>query len=307
MVFLGPVSASSREQLVRGLQQRFKLTAEQAEGLVQRVPVIVKRGISLEKAQSFGHHLEQIGAKVRIDRVFPEQEPPVSPGQKTTVEETVPPRTGRISPESYCLWEDMENLGFFRAFLGTVGEALFHPSRFYRRMPVEGGLIHPLIFALVMGVLGGLLGLIYQFLMMSFVGSMFEPRGLGGFGVPMMIGSAIGLPILTIIGLFIASGILHVCLMIVRGNRKGFEATFRVIAYAMSTQVFGIIPFLGGAIGGIWALVIEIVGIRESHGISTGRAALAIFFPILVILALVLVLAAVMIPIIFKVFSSASS
>jgi hypothetical protein len=118
-----------------------------------------------------------------------------------------------------------------------------------------------------------------------------------------MIGSAIGLPILTIIGVFIGGGILHVCLMIVRGNRKGFEATFRVIAYAMGTQIFGIIPFLGGAVGAIWALVIEIIGLRESHGISTGRAALAIFLPILVILALLAVLAAVMIPIIFRLVS----
>ncbi len=303
IVFLGPVSHSSRGQLVKGLQQRFRLTEEQAATLLQRAPVVVKRGLSLEAAQSFVHHLEEIGAKVRIERVFTEQQREVPPRPERTAQHAVPPKTAEVSPESYCSWEDMENLGFFRAFFDTMVEVLFHPSRFYSRMPTEGGLIHPLIFAVVMGVLGGMFGLVYQFLAMSFFAGMFESQAFGNFSVPMMIGSAIGLPILTIIGVFIGGGILHVCLMIVRGNRKGFEATFRVIAYAMSTQIFGIIPFLGGAVGAIWALVIEIIGLRESHGISTGRAALAFFLPILVILALLAVLAAVMIPIIFRLVS----
>lgn len=305
VVFLGPVSESSHEQLVRGLQQRFKLTLDQAEALVRRTPVVVKKGVTLDKAHFFAQHLEQIGARVRVDRLFPEQQPTVSPQQRIAPQETVPPGTGEISPESYCSWEDMENLGFLKAFFQTIGEVLFRPSWFFSRMPVDRGLIHPLIFALVMGVLGGMFALLYQFLMMFYLGGMFETEGFGGSSLPMIIGSAIGLPLFTVIGVFVISGLLHVCLMIVRGNRKGFEATFRVVAYAMSTQVFGIVPLLGGLIGSIWALVIQILGLRESHGISTGRAALAIFLPILAILALLIVLAAVIIPILFKIFSEA--
>jgi hypothetical protein len=169
-------------------------------------------------------------------------------------------------------------------------------------MPVDRGLIHPLVFALVMGVLGGMFSLLYQFLMTYSVSRLVPLEGMGGLNVTMMIGSVIVLPILTVIGVFIGSAILHVCLMIVRGNRKGFEATFRVIAYVMSTQIFGIIPILGGLVGLIWAFVIEIVGARETHGISTGRATLAVFLPILVIVVLGIALAAVMIPIFFNAF-----
>jgi len=303
VVLLGPMSTSSREQLVRGLQERFNLTARQAEALVQKAPVIVKKGLTIEKANSLASLLEEIGARVRIERVFPEPQRTVSPRKRVTLQETVPPKIGEISPESYCLWEDMENLGFFKAFFGTIAEVLFHPTRFFSRMPVDKGLIRPLIFALVMGVLGGMFSLIYQFLMMASFGDFFEAEGLAGFQLPIIIGSAIGLPIITVIGVFVVTAVLHVCLMIVRGNRRGFEATFRVIAYAMSTQILGIIPFLGGLIGAIWGLVIEIIGIRESHTISTGRAALAIFLPVLVVLAFLLVLAAVLIPIIFRIFS----
>ncbi len=303
IVLLGPISESSREQLVKGLQERFNLTAKQAEALLQKAPVVVKKGLTMEKANIFLQRLQEIGAHVRIERVFPEEPEAPSPKERIRPRETIAPPIEEMAPESYCMWEDMENLGFFKAFFGTIWEVLFHPSLFFSRMPVERGLGYPLIFALVMGVLGGMFGLLYQFVMMFIFGGFSESEGFGGFSVPMLIGSAIGLPIITVIGVFIASGILHVCLMIVRGNRKGFEATFRVIAYAMSTQVFGIIPILGGMIGGIWSLVVEIIGLRESHGISTGRAAFAMFLPVLVILALVIILAAILIPIILRILS----
>jgi hypothetical protein len=286
------MSESTREQLTQGLQQRFGLTAHQAEMLIQRAPVVVKRRIAMEKANALVQHLEQIGARVRIEW-GPEK-------QEWAPEEPAEPQTGETPVASYCPWEDMENLGFFRAFFSTIGDVLFHPSRFFSRMSVEGGLIQPLIFALVMGVLGGVFSLVYQFLVLYYMGASAGAERAGSIHVPMMIGSAIGLPIVTIIGVFLGSGVLHVCLMIVRGNRKGFEATFRVVAYAMSVQVFGIIPLLGGLIGGIWALVVQIIGIRESHGISTGRSALAIFLPVLVIIIFLLVLAAVLIPVFLR-------
>jgi hypothetical protein len=74
--------------------------------------------------------------------------------------------------------------------------------------------------------------------------------------------------------------------MMVGGNRKGFEATFRVIAYSWSTQIFTLVPLVGSFIIPIYALVIEIIGLRESHGIGSGRAALAIFLPFIAIVAL---------------------
>jgi hypothetical protein len=302
VVLLGPASESTREQLTRGLQERFRLTPHQAETLIQRAPVVVKRGITMEKATGLVQHLEEIGARVRIERGFPEQKDSHFEKPGSALERTGHAKTGEVSVTAYCSWEDMENLGFFRAFFSTIRDVLFHPSRFFSRMPVEGGLIHPLIFALIMGVLGGVFSLVYQFLFVSFLGMLPNAEGTGGFQVPMMIGSAIGLPIMTIIGVFLVSAVLHVCLMIVRGNKKGFEATFRVVAYTMSTQIFGIIPLLGGLIGGIWTVVVQIIGIRESHGISTGRSALAIFLPVLVIVVLGLVLAAVMIPVFFRIF-----
>ena len=96
-----------------------------------------------------------------------------------------------------------------------------------------------------------------------------------------MIGVGIFAPLLIVIGLFIGAGIMHLSLMLVGGNKKGFETTFRVIAYSTSAQVGAIIPLLGGLIAGIWTIVVEIIGLREAHQTTTLKAILAVFLPII--------------------------
>jgi hypothetical protein len=70
--------------------------------------------------------------------------------------------------------------------------------------------------------------------------------------------------------------------MILSGARQGYETTFRVLAYAQgSTAWMQVIPIFGPLIGGIWALVIEIVGLSKAHEISAGKATLAVFLPVI--------------------------
>ena len=83
--------------------------------------------------------------------------------------------------------------------------------------------------------------------------------------------------------------------MIVGGNKKGFQTTFRAISYSFSGYLFGIIPFIGSTIGGIYILILTILGVREGHGISTGKAVLAVLLPIIVGVG-VTILAVLLIP-----------
>jgi hypothetical protein len=52
-----------------------------------------------------------------------------------------------------------------------------------------------------------------------------------------------------------------------------------------------VIPFLGGLIGAVWALVITIIGLAQAHGTSGGRAAAAVLVPLGVCCLAVLALA----------------
>src|SRR5262249_6324845 len=90
-------------------------------------------------------------------------------------------------------------------------------------------------------------------------------------------------PLFVVIGLFIGSAIVHLCLMIVGGANQPFETTFRVIAFSQgSAGPLQIIPICGGLISGIWALVCNCIGLARAHETDTGRAVLAVFLPVIV-------------------------
>jgi len=183
----------------------------------------------------------------------------------------------------YCPWEDRQNLGFFKAFADTVVQVLFNPVKFFSKMPPEGGLGGPLLYGFIVGEFILLVAFMWQS-MSLFVPSFFERAGFGYFGAKMagMTFLLFVSPVLVLAGLFIAAGILHLCLLIVGGAQRSLETTFRVICYAMSAQLWGIVPLCGGIVAGIWNLVLQVIGLREAHEITTGRAALAVFLPAIV-------------------------
>jgi hypothetical protein len=276
ILFMGPAidTAEERERVIQGLQARFNISRDRAIRLVQRAPIVIKRGVTEKESGRYVEAFHSIGATVQV-RKYPHFE---DMAREAGITPYPPGEEGK-----YCPWEDMERLGFFQALLTTVREVLFSPTQFYRRMPTKKGLTNPLIFALILGVLGGVLGLAWQQVFMLQLGQLPE------ITTTYLVGITIALPLIVLVGLYLGSAIGHLCLMVVGGNRRGFEATFRVIAYSWSTQIFGLIPFVGSLIIPIYDLIIVIIGLRESHSIGTGRAALAVFLPIIVILAFFLV------------------
>ncbi|MGB9629121.1 MAG: YIP1 family protein, partial [Thermodesulfobacteriota bacterium] len=145
----------------------------------------------------------------------------------------------------------------------------------------------PLIYGVIAGIIGTFSGILWQWIFMAQYIPMVGPLSAIPLGF-ILIMVLIATPFLIAFSIFVGSAINHVCLMIVGGNKKGFKATFRAVSYAWSGYLFGIIPVVGSLIGSIYSLVLIIFGIREGHGISTGKATLAVFLPIIVGLALVL-------------------
>ena len=78
-------------------------------------------------------------------------------------------------------------------------------------------------------------------------------------------------------------------LLLLGGARRPYETTLRVSAYASgATSVLGLIPLCGAFIGGIYAVVVAIIGLSRAHEISTGKAAAAVLLPIVLCCGLVL-------------------
>src|SRR5207249_2028299 len=90
-------------------------------------------------------------------------------------------------------------------------------------------------------------------------------------------------PLAVVVGLFIGAAIIHLCLMIVGGAKQSFETTFRVLAFSQgSTGPLQMIPFCGGLIAAVWAVVLNCIGLARAHETETGRAVLAVFLPLIV-------------------------
>ncbi len=165
------------------------------------------------------------------------------------------------------------------SFIDTARRVVLEPLRFFASLPRSGSFVNPLVFALICieisAILGGLLGLI----------GVGANRGLGNF-----IGSIIAAPIIGAIVLFIGAGILHLLVMLVVGaGNSGFEATFRVAAYAAVVDLVSWIPLIGWLLS-LYGIYLTVVGIREMHQTTTGKAVLVVLIPAGVVLLLVFLL-----------------
>jgi hypothetical protein len=69
VIFLGLFVAGSEEEarLTKGLQKKFNLSPEKAEKLLQRVPIIVKKGISKEEMERYIKAFDEIGGRVKVE------------------------------------------------------------------------------------------------------------------------------------------------------------------------------------------------------------------------------------------------
>lgn len=202
--------------------------------------------------------------------------PPVQPGA-TPASTTVAGRPG-------LPWEHRHERGFFNAFIETLTMVLTRPAEAFSVMKREGGLGEPLIYALIGGCVGGIVSALFSLGFQSiglFADKNNSLAAMTGMGIG--FGAIILVPLFIVIGLFIGSGIVHLCLMIVGGANKPFETTFRVIAFSQgSAGPLQIIPICGGLISGVWALVCNCIGLARAHETDTGRAVLAIFLPLIV-------------------------
>ncbi len=178
-------------------------------------------------------------------------------------------------------WERRSQLGLWPSIKQTLSSFMFSPKRSYEAMAVGGGLREPLAFGLLAGSIGEMFTFFWQFVIAS--------RGgvIASGGLPLVVSSPLFFlllillaPVLTAISLFVWSFILHVLLFVVRGNKNGFEATFRVMAYSQAAQVWSVIPFVGGPIGWCWRVVIQVIGLKEAHRISYGKVFVALLLPV---------------------------
>jgi len=189
----------------------------------------------------------------------------------------------RTSGADYDLSNPVES------FADVVRRVVLQPVGFFAGLPRRGSLLNPLVFALICTEIAAIVGGI---LSLAGVGGAFvtgygfqapENQGLGEF-----IGSVVFAPMGGAIGVFVVAGIAHLLVRLVVGaNNAGFGATFRVAAYTSVTSLVSWIPFVGGLLA-LYGIYLSVVGIREMHNTTTGKALVVVVLPVIVIVVLAL-------------------
>ncbi len=189
----------------------------------------------------------------------------------------------RTSGADYDLSNPVES------FADVVRRVVLQPVGFFAGLPRRGSLLNPLVFALICTEIAAILGGI---LSLAGVGGAFVSGY--GFQVPEnqsfgeFIGSVVFAPIGGAIGVFVVAGIAHLLVRLVVGaNNAGFGATFRVAAYTSVTSLVSWIPFVGGLLA-LYGIYLAVVGIREMHNTTTGKAVVVVLLPVIVIVVLAL-------------------
>jgi hypothetical protein len=178
------------------------------------------------------------------------------------------------------------------SFGDVVRRVIMQPVRFFAGMPRSGPLLNPLIFAVVCIEISALLSAL---LVLAGVQQNpgFNPNPQNALPSVFAPGSAlvsiIVAPIFGAIGLFIAAAIQQLLVRLIVGtNNSGFGSTFRVASYTQVTGLVNWIPIVGPLLS-LYGLYLAIVGIREAHGTTTGKAALVILIPFAVVLVVALI------------------
>jgi len=191
-----------------------------------------------------------------------------------------------------CQWDLGSKDNYIEDLWDTFKTVLFKPSIFFKAIAVNTGYHRAYIFALIMFYLTIGATAAYQMgmftSMSTFQYNPFDFIYSYVHAIPpvlaigmILFGLIVIVPILAFIGFAVRAAIIHVCLMIVGGKTQSFEVTMRVVLYASAPVALGVIPILGGFVGGIWNIVLEIVGIKTVHNTSYARAIIAYILPML--------------------------
>jgi hypothetical protein len=212
--------------------------------------------------------------------------PPIPPGPPSmqppgTVPPPPPSGPPPAAPVQTLPWEQ-PGYPFLEAVYETAKLFLTTPGQAFARMSATGDIGRPLLYAVIFGWVGVIANQAYSIAlrgaMLGWLSSLpgYNPRLMFGLPVTFSVVAMVIAPVLVLIGIFIWAAIVHLFLLIVSGANSGFSATLRVMCYATTVQVFQVVPICGGMVGGIWALVLEIIGLAIVHRTTQGKSAIGV-------------------------------
>jgi hypothetical protein len=180
-------------------------------------------------------------------------------------------------------WLGRKERGRLKGWWLTVRGALFSPARLIEMTPEESSVRQAMWFA-------ALTSLVTSAPIVVLGASLLAPVvvfGLNPFGpagrmsIFVWLATFVGLvllfaPLLTLLGIRIWGAVTQGLLRLAGRTSAGSRRTYQAICYSSGANVAGAIPCIGPYLGWVWWLASAVLMVRQAHGVSAVRAALAV-------------------------------
>jgi hypothetical protein len=199
-------------------------------------------------------------------------------------------------------WERRAELGFVRAWMQTLQQALLEPGKLFAAARLDRGFAQLGFAVLTTTVFWGAGQVLERALLGSqrdqmrrMIEAMSRQREIppmlrrmidvqGQASSPGWFAALLVLtPLVTVILLYLNAAITHAFALLLGQAKRGFAATFAACAYACAPLVLFAVPACGSIVGILWLIVLTAVGMKVTHRISSGAAAATALAPYLVL------------------------
>jgi hypothetical protein len=186
-------------------------------------------------------------------------------------------------------FEQLDRYGFFHGLFLTLKLVLLSPRLFFSVMPVGNGLSKPLTFAILVSMIQTVVQYAWGVAGLT-PGIDVTVNGLQAVPYDATNGlfELLLTPAVVALSLFAISGFYHVILSVLKSGNKGFEGSFRAVAYAYAPMMTGIIPmftanFMAGwmLFNAVWTLVLTAIGLKYIHKASYSKIVAVLLIPFL--------------------------
>jgi hypothetical protein len=222
--------------------------------------------------------------------------------------------------------------GPIRGYFGKIRRILFAPQEFFSSLPPRESLGQVLAFALITHWVGSAIAFLvnmgagvdktvlklFETLLRDQPGAIEQLRQNADYGRFMTwfqgAGAILLDPFFVLLSLLFTSVVLFIFvrLLISENDENGaprelsFENCMRIASYALTAELFRVVPFVGGMIAWIYGLVLSILGVSALFRVTGGRATAVVLLPKLILGVLFFVLVFGIVFLIVGMFLSAS-
>ncbi len=198
-----------------------------------------------------------------------------------------PPSEGRHGLAGNNPWEDRAGRGPVSAFAETLQQTLFRPASFFRNTAPDRGAGAALLYAVIVGTLSIAVAILWQRALGDRIASEYNGEMFRFFDSrAALAGVSFFLPVGVAVGNILWAAVLHVSLAVLGGAGGTYTTTLKAVCYSSSATAFNVFPVCGAAVGFVWQVIVQVIGLRELHRTTTARAFWAWFLPFVVALCL---------------------